>query len=92
MQICESCETCGLPFEYVKDSAKPPRRFCGFLCRNRYKLGLGTSDEAKIRNLRNEIAWHMESYEYAGNPQYLVLADRCCKPLQKLTGWHDVTV
>ena len=90
MPFCESCLTCGVPFEYVMDNSKPQRKFCGFFCRNRYRDGMGTDDWSKIQNLRRAIAWHMESYEYAKNPRYLVLADRCCLPLMKLTGWNDL--
>lgn len=87
-----SCENCGLPFEAVVDNSKPPRRFCGWVCRNKYRFGMGTSDRLKIWNLRAEIDRHMAAYLYTEDPRYLEKADRCLKPLIQLTGWNEVTV
>lgn len=85
-----SCEGCGLPFDYVFESDKKPRKFCGWVCSRKFRYSIGVSPRVKIMNLRVEIDRLMEAYRYTEDPRYLEKADRCLKPLIQLTGWNDV--
>lgn len=49
-----------------------------------------SSDRFKVECLRMEIDRLMAGYARDKNPELLIRADACLKPLIRLTGWNEV--
>jgi hypothetical protein len=89
-KLFKECLYCGVPFRARYDSALPARKYHDTRCWAVAQWKPPSSDRFKVEMIRLEIDRLMAGYAYSGNPDLLVRADACLKPLIRLTGWNDL--